>query len=202
LSLLWPIRYIQFCLIVANAIVMCSSSTQSPKRLDHLSCRSRPVESDRFKLVRDKRSIVDRLPPINGTAPSVIAFPKSLSMRSALFSSITAHRSPFPAPNLLYTVSTARNSTALYSWDVARNGPRHRSPYAGEKGFGTIEADVLYHLLPSLQARNRFVGRLPKMVTIGPSESPLRNAPNGIPRPWRVFRGPMPNPEAQSKLDE
>ena len=46
--------------------------------------------------------------------------------------------------------------------------------------------NILYHSLPSLQARNRFVGRLPKMVTIRPSEWPLRNAPNGIPRPWRV----------------
>jgi hypothetical protein len=46
---------------------------------------------------------------------------------------------------------------------------------------------VLYHSLPGLQARNRFVGRLPKMVTIRPSEWPLRNAPIGIPRPC-VYR--------------
>jgi hypothetical protein len=48
------------------------------------------------------------------------------------------------------------------------------------------DRSVLYHSQPGLRARNRFVGRWPKMVTIRPSEWPLRNALNGIPRAWRV----------------
>jgi len=40
------------------------------------------------------------------------------------------------------------------------------------------------------------VGRLPKMVTIRPSEWPLRNTPNGIPRAWGVYQEQSANPEA------
>jgi hypothetical protein len=37
------------------------------------------------------------------------------------------------------------------------------------------------------QARNRFLGHLPEMATIRSSGWPLRNAPNGIPKPLRVY---------------
>lgn len=50
----------------------------------------------------------------------------------------------------------------------------------------TIASFIVHYL--GWQARNRFLGYLPEMVTIRSSGWPLRNAPNGIPRHLRVYR--------------
>jgi hypothetical protein len=74
------------------------------------------------------------------------------------------------------------------------------------KGKGiTIGQDVgdsvLYQSRPGLQASNSFVSHLPKMVTIRPSEWPLRNALNGISKPCRVY-GMNPDNRVQLTLSE
>jgi hypothetical protein len=63
--------------------------------------------------------------------------------------------------------------------------PKRSGPLASRTKLAI--ASFIIHYLGS-QARNRFLGHLPAMATVRSSGWSLRNAPNGIPRPWRVYR--------------
>jgi Histidine kinase-, DNA gyrase B-, and HSP90-like ATPase len=52
---------------------------------------------------------------------------------------------------------------------------------AGRFAMLAIASFIMHYL--GWQARNRFLSHLPEMATIRPSGWPLRNSPNGIPRP-------------------
>ena len=73
-----------------------------------------------------------------------------------------------------FQIELARNEDSFIVWVFIGPHP----------GKGLVAPFIVRYL--GWQARSRFLGHLSEMATIRSSGWPLRNAPNGIPRPWRV----------------